>query len=384
MTVDDLSLVLMHQANKRINEYCQKALGLPDEKVIAQHPEVREHDRRHHPPALGRARRAAGRIRPGDLVLLVAFGAGMSWGATLAAGLMRRLRRHAFFLLPLLFLLGLGLRYIRSVPATGDEVEYLLLAQSLWREHDLDLRDNFARGDHLEYSHDLTEMPYGTWRADGRPISTTAWDCPSSWRRLRARWPSRVRRSHGAVRRCARGPRAPAGTEVLRRRRRRLLAWLVAAGPPVFFYGFHVYTEVPSALLALLAFVLLLRSQRVGVALIAGAAVGFLPWLHVKMIPAALVLGLMGLVRLRGPGRVAFLAVVAVFAAGYGFHHYSVFGDPSPLFSTGRRCLEEVQRSSPWLSLPGLLLDGAFGLLPLAPGVRARSRGSWFVWAAPG
>src|SRR5262249_34962959 len=29
----DLAMVLMHQANKRINEYCQKALGLPDEKV---------------------------------------------------------------------------------------------------------------------------------------------------------------------------------------------------------------------------------------------------------------------------------------------------------------------------------------------------------------
>ena len=29
---DDLDLVLMHQANKRINEHCQKALGLPDDR----------------------------------------------------------------------------------------------------------------------------------------------------------------------------------------------------------------------------------------------------------------------------------------------------------------------------------------------------------------
>ena len=34
MRPDDLSLVLMHQANRRINEYVQKLLGLPDSKVI--------------------------------------------------------------------------------------------------------------------------------------------------------------------------------------------------------------------------------------------------------------------------------------------------------------------------------------------------------------
>ena len=80
--VADLSMVLMHQANKRINEYCQKALGLPDEKVP------------HNIHKYGNTTAATipllwdecvrdGRIRPGDLVLLVAFGAGMSWGATL-------------------------------------------------------------------------------------------------------------------------------------------------------------------------------------------------------------------------------------------------------------------------------------------------------------
>lgn len=281
---------------------------------------------------------------------------------------MRRLRRHAFFLLPLLFLLGLGLRYIRSVPATGDEVEYLLLAQSLWREHDLDLGDNFARGDHLEYTHGLPEMPYGTWRADGRPISTHSVGLPLLLAPVYALGGRAACVVLMAL--CAAALAALVHRQALRftdDHDGTLLAWLVTAGPPVFFYGFHVYTEVPSALLAFLAFALLLRSPRVGGALIAGMAVGLLPWLHVKMIPAAVVLGLMGLVRLRGPARAAFLAVMAVFAAGYGLHHYRVFGDPSPLSLYGSKVPRKVQRSSPWLSLPGLLLDGAFGLLPLAP-----------------
>jgi 3-oxoacyl-[acyl-carrier-protein] synthase III len=80
--VADLKMVLMHQANKRINEYCQKALGLGDDKVW------------HNIERYGNTTAATipllwdecvrnGRIVPGDLVLLVAFGAGMTWGATL-------------------------------------------------------------------------------------------------------------------------------------------------------------------------------------------------------------------------------------------------------------------------------------------------------------
>jgi 3-oxoacyl-[acyl-carrier-protein] synthase-3 len=77
-----LKMVLMHQANKRINEYCQKTLGLPDEKVP------------HNIQKYGNTTAATipllwdecvrdGRITPGDLVLMVAFGAGMTWGASL-------------------------------------------------------------------------------------------------------------------------------------------------------------------------------------------------------------------------------------------------------------------------------------------------------------
>jgi 3-oxoacyl-[acyl-carrier-protein] synthase-3 len=80
--IEDLSMVLMHQANKRINEYVQKALGIPDEKVP------------HNIQKYGNTTAATipllwdecvrnGRIGPGDLVLMVAFGAGMNWGATL-------------------------------------------------------------------------------------------------------------------------------------------------------------------------------------------------------------------------------------------------------------------------------------------------------------
>ena len=82
VTVDDVALVLMHQANKRINEFCQKALGVPDEKVIHNIERYGNTTAATIPLLWDEAARA-GRLKPGDLVLMIAFGAGMNWGATL-------------------------------------------------------------------------------------------------------------------------------------------------------------------------------------------------------------------------------------------------------------------------------------------------------------
>jgi len=80
--VEDLSMVLMHQANKRINEYCQKALGLPDAKIVHNIQKYGNTTAATIPLLWDECARE-GRIKAGDLVLLVAFGAGMNWGATL-------------------------------------------------------------------------------------------------------------------------------------------------------------------------------------------------------------------------------------------------------------------------------------------------------------
>jgi 3-oxoacyl-[acyl-carrier-protein] synthase III len=82
VALDDVALVLMHQANKRINEYCQKAMGIPDDKVLHNIERYGNTTAATIPLLWDEAVRT-GRLSPGDLVLLVAFGAGMSWGATL-------------------------------------------------------------------------------------------------------------------------------------------------------------------------------------------------------------------------------------------------------------------------------------------------------------
>jgi 3-oxoacyl-[acyl-carrier-protein] synthase-3 len=82
VTLDDISIVLMHQANKRINERVQKTLGIPDDKVIHNIHKYGNTTAATIPLLWDESVRA-GRINNGDLVLMVAFGAGMNWGALL-------------------------------------------------------------------------------------------------------------------------------------------------------------------------------------------------------------------------------------------------------------------------------------------------------------
>lgn len=78
----DLSLLLMHQANLRINEAVQKNLGLSDAQVFHNIQRYGNTTAATLPLVFHEAREA-GRIRPGDLVGFTALGAGLHWGAAL-------------------------------------------------------------------------------------------------------------------------------------------------------------------------------------------------------------------------------------------------------------------------------------------------------------
>jgi 3-oxoacyl-[acyl-carrier-protein] synthase-3 len=82
VAVGDLALVVPHQANQRILDAVGDRLGVPKEKVFVNVQEYGNTGSASVPVALWEAR-AQGRIKPGDLVLLTAFGAGFHWAALL-------------------------------------------------------------------------------------------------------------------------------------------------------------------------------------------------------------------------------------------------------------------------------------------------------------
>jgi 3-oxoacyl-[acyl-carrier-protein] synthase-3 len=79
---DQISLVIPHQANLRIIEAISQYLGLPMDRFFVNVDRYGNTSAASIPIALDEARRT-GRIKSGDLTLLVAFGAGLTYGSAL-------------------------------------------------------------------------------------------------------------------------------------------------------------------------------------------------------------------------------------------------------------------------------------------------------------
>ena len=79
LKLDDVSLLIPHQANLRIIEATTKLLKFPSERVFVNIAKYGNTSSATTIIALDEARRA-GLVHPGDVVMLVAFGAGLTWG----------------------------------------------------------------------------------------------------------------------------------------------------------------------------------------------------------------------------------------------------------------------------------------------------------------
>ncbi len=82
LTADQLACVVPHQANVRIIDALSNRLEIPIERFFLNLDKYGNTSAASIPIALDEAKRA-GRLRKGDLILLVAFGAGLTWGAAL-------------------------------------------------------------------------------------------------------------------------------------------------------------------------------------------------------------------------------------------------------------------------------------------------------------
>jgi 3-oxoacyl-[acyl-carrier-protein] synthase-3 len=81
-TREDISMMIPHQANLRINQLVAMGLGLGDDRM-ANNIDRYGNTTAATIPILLTETWEAGRIREGDLVCLAAFGAGFTWGAAL-------------------------------------------------------------------------------------------------------------------------------------------------------------------------------------------------------------------------------------------------------------------------------------------------------------
>ena len=82
LSKEDINLLVPHQANLRISQFVQKALGLKDEQVMSNIQKYGNTTAASIPIALSEAVEQ-GKVKEGDLVCLAAFGSGFTWGSAL-------------------------------------------------------------------------------------------------------------------------------------------------------------------------------------------------------------------------------------------------------------------------------------------------------------
>jgi 3-oxoacyl-[acyl-carrier-protein] synthase-3 len=78
--VSDIDLLVCHQANLRINEMVAAGMDIPQEKIFNNIQKYGNTTAATIPLCLTEAREQ-GRLKDGDFVVLVAFGAGFTWGS---------------------------------------------------------------------------------------------------------------------------------------------------------------------------------------------------------------------------------------------------------------------------------------------------------------
>jgi len=81
IALDDVALCIPHQANKRIIDAVGERMGLSEEKMFVNVDKYGNTSSATMAVALDEAIRT-GRVRAGDIVLIVAFGSGLTWAAT--------------------------------------------------------------------------------------------------------------------------------------------------------------------------------------------------------------------------------------------------------------------------------------------------------------
>ncbi len=285
----------------------------------------------------------------------------------------------------------------------GDEPHYLVLAQSLWRDHDFTIENNHVRGDTFEY-YRLPLQPHYLVRGRDAEIYSIH---PVGLSILAA--PLYAMGGYWAVVAflvaCAAG--AAAGLWLAAHRltgsgQAATLAWLGAAvSAPFVFNSITIYPEIPAAACAMAAYLIATRADGIGGnarrAAACGLVLALLPWLSSKygLMMAALAALALGRVWLPiavnttpGPDApaadqgaaandapvplpqrirvsLALGVPIAISVAAWMAFFQWIWGSPFPSVVYG------TQRPVRWEYLvkggPGLLFDQEYGIVPAAP-----------------
>ena len=294
-----------------------------------------------------------------------------------------------FLLLCLAYAFSIGIRASRGASITGDEPFYLLTAQSLIADRDLDLRNQYAARSYESFF----DHPDELWlqsvpTPDGRLLS------PHNPGLSVLVVPGFILGDLVGVQvllmLIAAGAVALAFVLADRLTGRRAVCWAVALGvgltATTLIYSTEVYPEFPAALALVLALLIATRRRQPSWpdALFLAAALSAMCWLGVKYAPLALLVSVYFLLRSGRSGRSALLAAGILSAALFIWFHVRVFGGLTPYgvnvvyanWDTIRILEGHVGFEERFYRLWGLFIDRRFGIARWAPLLLAVAPGS--------
>ena len=266
---------------------------------------------------------------------------------------------------------------VRAVVPNGDEPHYLAATQSLISDRDLQVENNYARGDYLQYFNGRLQPHFLQRSAAGEIYSIHSPGVSVIVLPAFA-----IAGYAGAVLTViviAGLTAALTWVVVWRLTQSIAAAWVafaaVFATAPFLFHTFTIYPDGIGALMVVIGVWLIVRLLDDDVPgqpqlAVAGAALAALPWLHTRFALLSLPLGLIVVSllftkRIRPTRIAAFLAVPAIAAAAWFAYFWIIWGTPSPFAPYGRDT--ETSVSYVGRGLAGLVFDQQFGVLATAP-----------------
>lgn len=256
----------------------------------------------------------------------------------------------------------------------GDEPHYLVIAQSLLRDHDLQIENNHTRGDYHEFFGPQLKPDYLRRGVNGQIYSIHAPGLPAVIAPVFALFGYR-----GVVVLLALLSAAATGlawAAIWRLTGRADASWFgwatVALTVPFVFEAFTAFPDGLGGSIVMAGVLVMLAAATASARtlMFAGAALAVLPWLHTRFALPAGALGLAIAARqlpsAHRARRIAlFLVVPVVSGLAWFWFFYAIYGTPNPAAPYGGYTQSSVSNIP--RGLTGLLIDQQFGILPYAP-----------------
>ena len=263
---------------------------------------------------------------------------------------------------------------IRPQLPAGDEPHYLVITQSLLRDHDLQIENNHTRGDYHQFFRPQLKPDYLRRGVNGQIYSIHAPGLPGVVAPVFALFGyAGVVVMLGLLNAAATGLVWKAVWRLTGRADASWFGWAtVALTVPFVFEAFTAFPDGLGGSIVMAGVLAMLAGSGVSVRTLmcVGAALALLPWLHTRFALPAGALGLIIAARQyasvdRGRRIAAFLVVPLVSGLAWFWFFYAIYGTPNPTAPYGgytQSSLANIPRG-----LTGLLLDQQFGILPYAP-----------------